>query len=126
METTRVRTAIVGTDFMGRVHLEAVRRLGLVDVGAVIGSSVDKARTLAGAFGVDRAEGDYRAVLADPDIHAVHICTPNSRHFAMASAALEAGKHVLCEKPLAMTSAEAAALARLAGATAMRNATWYN
>jgi predicted dehydrogenase len=126
METRRVRTAIVGTGFMGRVHLEAVRRLGLVDVGAVIGSSVDKARTLAGAFGVDRAEGDYRAVLADPDIHAVHICTPNSRHFAMASAALEAGKHVLCEKPLAMTSAEAAALARLASAKAIRNATCYN
>jgi predicted dehydrogenase len=126
METARVRTAIVGTGFMGRVHLEAVRRLGFVDVGAVVGSSVDKARSLAGAFGVDRAEGDYRAVLADPDIHAVHICTPNSRHFAMASAALEAGKHVLCEKPLAMTSAEAAELARLASTKAIRNATCYN
>jgi predicted dehydrogenase len=126
MEATRVRIAIVGTGFMGRVHLEAVRRLGFVDVGVVVGSSLDKARNLARTFGVDRAEDDYHAVLADSDIHAVHICTPNSRHFAMASAALEAGKHVLCEKPLALTSAEAAALVRLSGAKAIRNATCYN
>ncbi len=124
--TTRVRAAIFGTGFMGRVHLEAVRRLGFVDVAAVAGSSQEKARTLADAFGVDRAEGDYRAILRDPDIHAVHICTPNARHVAMASAALEAGKHVLCEKPLAMTSADAAALTELAAATSLRNATCHN
>jgi predicted dehydrogenase len=126
MEAPRVRAAIIGTGFMGRVHLEAVRRLGVVDVAAVAGSSMDKARAFAGAFGVERAEGDYRAVLADPDIQAVHVCTPNSRHFAMASAAAEAGKHVLCEKPLAMTSAEAAALAGLAATKAIRNVTCYN
>ncbi len=126
MEATRVRTAVIGTGFMGRVHLEAVRRLGFVDVGAVVGSSIEKARHLAGAFGVDRAESDYRAVLADSDISVVHICTPNAQHFTMASAAIEAGKHVLCEKPLAMTSAEAAALVRLSGDKAIRNATCYN
>jgi predicted dehydrogenase len=126
MGTTRVRAAIVGTGFMGRVHLEAVRRLGFVDVAAVAGSSREKARTLADAFGVDRAEGDYRAILRDPDIHAVHICTPNAHHFAMASAFLEAGKHVLCEKPLATTSAEAAALTKLAAAKSLRNATCHN
>ena len=111
---------------MGRVHVEAMRRLGFVDVAAVAGSSLDKARAFADAFGVDRAEGDYRAVLDDPDIDAVHICTPNAQHFAMASAALEAGKHVLCEKPLATMSAEAAALAALASTKAVRNATCYN
>jgi predicted dehydrogenase len=126
MDATRVRAAIVGTGFMGRVHLEAMRRLGFVDVAAVAGSSLEKARTFADAFGVDRAEGDYRAVLGDPDIDAVHICTPNAHHFAIASAALEAGKHVLCEKPLAITTAEAATLVRRASANVVRNATCYN
>src|ERR1700694_1368188 len=111
MGITRVRAAIIGTGFMGRVHFEAVRRLGGVDVAASAGSSPERPRALADAVGVDRAEGDYRAILRDPDIHAVHICTPNAQHFAMASASLEAGKHVVCEKPLAMTSAEAARLA---------------
>ena len=67
----RVRAAIIGTGFMGRVHCEALRRLGVVDVAAVAGSSLDKAREFAAAFGVDRAEADYRAVLADPAIDAV-------------------------------------------------------
>jgi predicted dehydrogenase len=105
--TPRVRAAIIGTGFMGRVHCEALLRLGAVDVAAVAGSSLDKAREFAAAFGIERAEADYRTVLADPTVDAVHICTPNARHFDMASEAIEAGKHVLCEKPLATTSADA-------------------
>jgi predicted dehydrogenase len=97
-----------------------------VDVAAVAGSNVDKAREFAAAFGVDRAATDYRAILADPAIDAVHICTPNARHFAMASEAIDAGKHVLCEKPLATTSAEAASLAVKAAAKNVRHATCYN
>jgi predicted dehydrogenase len=126
MDTRRVRAAVIGTGFMGRVHLEALRRLGFVDVAAVVGSSERKARSLADAFGVAQANGSDRGVLDDPAIEAVHICTPNARHVATASAALDAGKHVLCEKPLAMTSAEAAALARSASAKALRNCTCYN
>ena len=126
MASPRVRAAIIGTGFMGRVHCEALRRLGVVDVAAVAGSSLDKAREFAAAFGVDRAEADYRAVLADPAIDAVHICTPNAHHFAMASEAVEAGRHVLCEKPLATTSAEAASLCAKAAAKHVRHATCYN
>ena len=122
----RINTAIIGTGFMGRVHLEAVRRLGFVDVKAVAGTSVEKARALADGFGVEHATADYRSVLRSRDIQAVHICTPNARHFEMASAALDAGKHVLCEKPLALTSAEAAALVTLAAAKGVRNATCHN
>ena len=126
MEARRPRAAVIGTGFMGRVHLEALRRLGFVEVVAVVGSSVQKARALADAFGIGRADASDRAVLDDPAVDAVHICTPNARHFAMASAALDAGKHVLCEKPLAMTSAEAAALGASASAKALRNCTCYN
>jgi len=124
--TPRVRAAIIGTGFMGRVHCEALRRLGVVDVAAVAGSSLDKAREFAAAFGVDRAEADYRAILADPSVDAVHICTPNARHVAMASEAIDAGKHVMCEKPLATTSAQAASLTAGAAAKKVRHATCYN
>ena len=122
----RVKTAIIGTGFMGRVHVEAVRRLGFVDVAAVAGTTVEKARALADAFGVEDATDDYRGVLRSRTIQAVHLCTPNAQHFEMASAALNAGKHVLCEKPLALTSAEAAALVALAAAKRLRNATCHN
>jgi predicted dehydrogenase len=123
---TRLRAAIVGTGFMGRVHCEALRRLGVVDVVAIAGSRLEKAHAFADAHGVDRAETDYRVLLADPEIDAVHICTPNACHFEMASAAIGMGKHVLCEKPLAMTSAEAASLAERAAAKPVCHATCYN
>ena len=126
MGTPRLRTAIIGTGFMGQVHLEAVRRLGFVDVAAVAGSTPEKARMLADDFGIERATDDYRALLQDPTIHAVHICTPNAQHVPMASSALRAGKHVLCEKPLAMTSAQAADLVVLAESKNVRNCTCHN
>ena len=104
-----IKTAIFGTGFMGRVHLEACRRLGSVD-----------------AYTVSRREKDYREVLADPAIGAVHICTPNAQHFEMAKAALEAGKHVLCEKPLTVSVEEAAELVALAAKTGLRNCLCHN
>jgi predicted dehydrogenase len=106
--------------------MEALQRLGFVQVAAVADSRLDNARALADDFGVERAESDYRVLLNDPAIEAVHICTPNAVHFEMASAALSAGKHVLCEKPLATTTGEAAALVKLAAATKRRNCTCHN
>ena len=126
MGSQRLRAVIVGTGFMGRVHLEAVRRLGFVDVVAVAGSTTAKARALAEAFGVPHASGDYRSVLRGDDIDVVHLCTLNVHHYPMASAALAAGKHVICEKPLAMTSEEAADLVSRAAARGVRHATCYN
>jgi len=123
---TRVRTAVVGTGFMARAHLEAIRRLDSVDVAAIIGRRADRARALAAEFGVERAETDYAALLNASDIQAIHICTPNAQHAPMASAALNAGKHVLCEKPLATTAADAAALVTLAAEKSLQNATCYN
>jgi predicted dehydrogenase len=111
---------------MARVHVEAIRRLGWVEVQGIAGGSLPKARALADAFGVEQAHGDYRVLLQDPSIDAIHICTPNALHFPMASAALSAGKHVLCEKPLAITSAEAAELTRLAATEQLRNCTCHN
>jgi predicted dehydrogenase len=111
---------------MGRVHLEAVRRLGFVDVVSIAASHVDKARAMADAFGVPHATGDYHEVLRDRDIVVVHLCTPNGQHYPMAAAALDAGKHVICEKPLAMNSDEAVDLVSRATARGLRHATCYN
>jgi len=122
----RIRTAIIGTGFMGRVHLEAVRRLGFVEVAAIAGRRIEAARSMADAFHVERVESHYDRILADPDIQAIHICTPNSLHAPIAKAALAAGKHVLCEKPLAMSTKEAQEIETLARAKNLRNCTCHN
>jgi len=123
---TTIRTAIFGTGFMGRVHLEAARRTEGVEVGAIVGRNADAARRLAAGFSVPSVETDYRKVLHDSSIDAVHICTPNAQHFSMAKDALQAGKHVLCEKPLTASAAEADQLVALAEQKGLRNCVCHN
>ena len=122
----KLRTAVFGTGFMGRVHTEGIRRLGNVEVVAIAGSSEEKARKFADEVSVPGATGDYRTLLADPKLDAVHVCTPNALHFPMAMAALEAGKAVLCEKPLATTVAEAEQLVQKAKEKGLANCTFHN
>lgn len=122
----KIRVAVVGTGFMGRVHLEALRRVEGVEAAAIVGRRLEPAQRLGAGHGVERAEQDYRKVLADSSIDAVHICTPNAMHFAMAKDALLAGKHVLCEKPLATTVEEAQELVRLAEERRLRNCVCHN
>ena len=110
MVGVKMRAAVIGSGFMGRVHTEALRRLGTVEAVHVGG----------------RDAAALRAALADPSFTAVHICTPNSTHFPAAKAALEAGKHVLCEKPLAVSVEEAAELTELARHRKLRNCTCHN
>jgi predicted dehydrogenase len=111
---------------MGRAHLEALRRLGSVDIEAVAGTSKEKAQKLGSAFAANRATGDYLDIVNDPSIDAVHVCTPNHLHFRVAEAALREGKHVLCEKPLATSSDEARKLVALAEKKKLRNCTCHN
>lgn len=108
-------TAVVGTGFIGPVHVEALRRLGRRVVG-ILGSSPDKSRAAAAELGLETAYPDFDAVLADPAVTVVHLASPNRHHFDQCRRALAAGKHVVCEKPLAMTTAETAELVRLAAA----------
>jgi predicted dehydrogenase len=108
----RVGVAVVGAGFMGGVHAEALRRAGCEVVGVL---GVSDAETTRFASGVGaKAYRSLKELLADPAVSSVHIATPNRLHFEMAKAALEAGKHVLCEKPLAMTSKETGELVALA------------
>ncbi|MCX6613154.1 MAG: Gfo/Idh/MocA family oxidoreductase [Acidobacteria bacterium] len=122
----KIRTAMLGTGFMGIVHTEAIRRLGNVEVTAVAGSSDSKAKAFADQLFIEKSTGDWESLLKDPNIDAVHICTPNALHHPMAKIAIENGKHVLCEKPLTMTSAEAQDLLTLAEAKGVAHATNHN
>jgi predicted dehydrogenase len=122
----KIRVAIFGIGFMGRVHTEALRRLGNIEVVGVAGRTADAARKFADTLGIPRATGDYHDLLADADIDAVHICAPNVLHAPMANAAMRAGKHVLCEKPLASSVAEAESMLALAQEKNLANCTLYN
>ena len=121
-----IRTAILGTGFMGRVHLEAVQRVESVEAAAIFGRNDDATARLAAAFSVPQATSDYRKLLHDQTLDAVDICTPNAQHFSMAKEALQAGKHVLCEKPLTTTVAEAEELVALAARSKLRNGVCHN
>lgn len=108
--------AVVGTGFIGPAHVEALRRAGVHVVG-IAGSSPGRAQESARALGVETAYPSFEAVLADPRVQVVHLATPNHLHYEQAQAALRAGKHVICEKPLALNSEQSAALVRLAAET---------
>ena len=122
----RLNVGVIGTGFIGPAHIEALRRTGLADVVALADINADVAKAKAEELSVPQSYGDYKALLAEPDIDIVHICTPNNLHFSMSKEAMEAGKHVVCEKPLAMDSAEAEELIRVAKATGVVNAIHFN
>jgi predicted dehydrogenase len=108
----RIRAGIVGVGFMGTVHARAIRRAGGIVVGAV-GSTAEKSRRAAEELGAERPV-ETVAELIEADVDVVHICTPNASHAPLVRAAIAAGKHVVCEKPLAVSRAEAAELVQLA------------
>jgi predicted dehydrogenase len=122
----RYKAAVFGTGFVGRVHLEAIRRLGYIQVYAIGESEKEKARRLGDEFHVEKTHSDWQVILDDPELDVVHICTPNALHYPMAKAALEKGKHVICEKPLATSIDEAKQLIELARARNLANATFHN
>jgi len=111
---------------MGRVHTEAIRRLGNVEIAAVAGETEELAKSFGEQMGIENVTGDYRKVLADPSIEAVHVCTPNATHFPISKEAMLAGKHVLCEKPLAVSSEEARELMEIAREKKLANCLNHN
>lgn len=122
---TDVGAAVVGTGFIGVVHVEALRRLG-VQVHGVVGSSRERAASRSQLLGLPPAYESFEAMLADRRVEVVHITTPNHLHHEQAKSALAAGKHVVCEKPLAMTPTESAELLQLAEASGLVHAVNFN
>ena len=120
-----IGAAVVGTGFIGVVHIDALRRLG-VRVHGIVGSSPARADERARALGLPPAYPSFEAMLDDRRVDVVHVATPNHLHQAQVGAALAAGKHVVCEKPLAMTATESADLLARATRSGLVNAVNFN
>jgi predicted dehydrogenase len=120
-----VGAAVIGTGFIGTVHVEQLRRIG-VRVRGVLGSSPERGEERAEALGVDRAYPSLEALLDDPSIDVVHVTSPNHLHVPQARQILEAGRHVVCEKPLAMAASDSAGLVELAEGSGLVNAVNFN
>ena len=101
-----LQAAIAGTGFIGKVHARSARLAG-ADLAGVAASSPESAAAAAKELGARRAYDSAEELMRDLDIDVVHICTPNHLHLPLAEAALVAGKHVICEKPLALDLAGA-------------------
>ncbi len=122
---SQLKSAVVGLGFMGGTHIEMLRRIGVELVG-VVGVSREENEAVCTKYALPNKYRVFEDVCADPEVDVVHLCTPNYLHFPQAKSALLAGKHVICEKPLANTQAEALELADLAEARQLIGAVNYN
>jgi len=120
-----VGVGVAGTGFIGPAHVEGLRRNGIAVV-ALAEETAEKAQQKAAELGIPRWFASLDEMLADPSIAVVHLATPNHLHFAHARAALLAGKHVICEKPLSLTSKESGELVKLAAEKKLVNAVNFN
>jgi predicted dehydrogenase len=113
-----LQAGIAGTGFIGKIHARSVRLAG-AHLAGVAASSPERSAAAAAELGADRAFGSAEELVRDPRIDVVHICTPNHLHLPLAEAALAAGKHVICEKPLAVDAAGAQRLVDLAAGSGL-------
>ena len=120
-----IGAAVIGSGFIGTVHIEALRRLG-VDVRGVIDASPELAEAAAQRLGLPKAYPSLQAALDDPEVDSIHVTSPNQFHYPQVKAILAAGKHVICEKPLAVTSDESRELVGLAAASDRITAVNFN
>jgi predicted dehydrogenase len=120
-----IGAAVIGSGFIGTVHIENLRRLG-VQVRGVLGSSPERGQQAAERIGLPLAYASLDELLDDASVDSVHVTSPNQLHYPQVKRILAAGKHVVCEKPLAVTSAESAELVELAAASDRISAVNYN
>lgn len=126
MTKSKLTMGLIGPGFVAPHHLDAVRRLGYVEVVALAGSNLERAKKKAAEFGVPKAYGSYEELIADPNIDVVHNTTPNYLHLPVNLAAINAGKHIISDKPLAPTAAECVRLTEAAQAASVVNAVTFN
>jgi predicted dehydrogenase len=121
-----LRAAVIGTGFIGPAHIEALRRIGGVEVVAVASMELEKARSLAEQFAIPKVYPSWEDAVKDKEVDVVHNCTPNNLHFAINKAVIKAGKHIISEKPLTLTSAESGVLLTLAKRAGIVHAINFN
>ena len=124
--TRHLKVGVIGTGFIGPIHMEGSRRTFKADVVALVERTMELAKEKAEIYNVPKYYDDYKKLLADDEIDVVHICSPNLYHYQMAKDALLAGKHVICEKPLTLTRQEAEELLQIAKEKKLVNAVHFN
>ena len=117
--------AVIGTGFIGKVHIEAIRRMG-VPIKGVLASSFKSAEAVRESMNLKHAYGEVREIALDDEIDVVHVTSPNSLHFEQVRLLLEAGKHVICEKPLATSVNQGRELLSIADRKNLVNAVCFN
>lgn len=122
---TKLQAAIIGLGFVGKTHAETLRRMG-ISIQGVLERTKDLSERVAESLGDVRAYSDVDELVADEDVSVVHVCTPNYLHYAFAKASLLLGKHVVCEKPLAMNSKETLEMVQLTESMGKVGAVSYN
>jgi predicted dehydrogenase len=125
VNVTNIGAAVVGSGFIARVHIEALRRLA-IPVRGILGSTPQKSERARAELGLPRAYRDYDDLLADDSVQVVHLAVPNVLHYDLTCRALAAGKHVMCEKPLAMDTRQSADLVARAAASGLHAGVCYN
>ncbi|MDD3926621.1 MAG: Gfo/Idh/MocA family oxidoreductase [bacterium] len=110
----RYRVAVIGTGYIGVVHIEQLLRLPGLEIAGVADRDMNLARTVADRYGIPRVYADAEEILQDGSVDVIHNCTPNNLHFEINSRAMEAGKHIFSEKPLALSAAQSGQLVQLA------------
>lgn len=120
-----IGAAVIGGGFIGTVHVEALHRLGVRVLG-VLASTPERSARRAGQLGVERGYGSLDELLADDRVEIVHVTSPNHLHYPQVRVILDAGRHVVCEKPLAMTAGESADLLERAARGGKVNAVNFN
>lgn len=120
-----ITVAVAGAGFIGPVHVEGLRRLG-IRVKGILDHTPELSEKARKAIGLEKAYASMDEVLADDEVIAVHLAVPNVLHYEMAKKCLQAGKHVMCEKPLAMTSAETEELVAIAKSSGLAAGVNYN
>jgi predicted dehydrogenase len=122
---SNLSAAVIGTGFIGPVHVEGLLRAG-VNVTGVLGSTPEKSQAAAQQLGLSKGYTSLEDLLGDRDVDVVHVTSPNRFHFETSGAAIAAGKHVLCEKPLAMNVSQSGQLVRLARDAGLAAGVNYN
>jgi predicted dehydrogenase len=121
-----IKAAVIGTGFIGPAHIEALRRIGGVEVIAVTSGDDPGAKNIGEKYGIKKVYNTWQEVVSDEDVEVIHNCTPNYLHYEINKAALLAGKHIISEKPLTITSGESAELLKIAEEKGLVNAVNYN
>jgi len=125
MKRNEIRTAVIGSGFIGTVHIEALSRIG-VRITGLLEASAELGERRAAELGLPKSYANLDDLLADEAVQVVHVTSPNRLHYSQVKAVLTAGRHVVCEKPLAMTSLESAELVALAASSGLVNAVNFN